>query len=1021
MRARFVAFGKLLAKSARLAAVVVVAQFLCSSAQAQYARLGLAQFKHTRWTVDDGVPTRIWAITQTPDGYLWLAAEGGLYRFDGVTSERIAAPGGSPMEHAVPTTLMVAWSGDLWVGYKHGAGVAVYRGGRLRDLRMPRPPASIDFMAETPDGAIWLGWSGRAHVGVRLRRWFQGSWAYDAERLLPEGMLGSMLARPDGSLWIAMAQDSQDGVFYLPRGGSRFQDSGYRASSILTIAGDPTGTLWVADASGIRSLVGRDGKMLSERRQFPAVAGARYGSLAFDTHGGVWGATGSVGAFYIPNAGSKPDDADPGLLAIRAKDGLTSDDAGVAFVDREGNIWIAGYDGLDQYRFASVTPEPLIPGDPEGTMIAQDHAGSVYISSRRQLFLVAPDRQPRVILHQEPSAICAAQASGIWAVGDGLVTRVRGDQRAEGIPVPAGIGAVASCAEDRRGRLWLMAGSKKLIWHDASGWHEATDPILQNRLQHAWWGLVETPSGDIAFQSKSDIVRLQAGGPAVMDLSSFNLGHITLLAAGLRDLFVSADGGLARLRGGEVRILAANRFPWVGGLDGLVQTPQGQTWMVGESGISLMATADLDRAFEDPAVPLPRRIFDSRDGLNSGAQGGYVGPIVAAGGDQRVWLLTRTDVAFIDAAHIRNNALAPNVAIRWLEAAGHSYRDPVRISLPAGTRSVEIAYAGLSLVVPQRVQFRYRLDGVDSDWIDPGTRRLASYANLGPGRYRFHLIAANNDGIWNREGAVLEFDIQPTFFQSWPFRLLCGLLLLALLWLAYALRMRAMAARIRKRMAERVEERERIAREIHDTLLQSIQSLTLRFQLAVDDLPAKTPARPALEQAIDQADKVIAEGRDRVRNLRPPPGRSRIEQLIADIVGKQGFDPDVEISITTTGNPRSLDPLFLDEIARIAHEAIFNIRCHARAKRVEIEVRFLRRFGISFADDGIGIDPAVIVQGGKDDHFGLPGMRERADKLHGELVVRRVPGGGTRIDIEVPGRIAYGSGYGWLFRRSWKE
>jgi signal transduction histidine kinase len=309
------------------------------------------------------------------------------------------------------------------------------------------------------------------------------------------------------------------------------------------------------------------------------------------------------------------------------------------------------------------------------------------------------------------------------------------------------------------------------------------------------------------------------------------------------------------------------------------------------------------------------------------------------------------------------------------------------------------------------------LEGVDDGWVDPGTRREAFYTGLKPGSYRFRLMAANDDGVWNRRGATLEFEIPPTFFQSWPFRLLCGLLALGLLWLAYSLRLRAVSNRIRQRLIERMDERERIARDLHDTLLQSVQTLTLRFQMAVDDLREEEPARRHLEQSIDRADQVIAEGRDRLRDLRPVEDGADIAVILSAIVARQRFDPAIEISLATVGTPRTLDPLVLDETARIAGEAIFNVWRHAGAKRVEIEIGFRASFSVRVGDDGMGVDPEILNKGGRQGHFGLPGMRERAKKLRGELIIRRRPEGGTEVMLMVPGAVAYGTGKGRLMAR----
>jgi signal transduction histidine kinase len=311
--------------------------------------------------------------------------------------------------------------------------------------------------------------------------------------------------------------------------------------------------------------------------------------------------------------------------------------------------------------------------------------------------------------------------------------------------------------------------------------------------------------------------------------------------------------------------------------------------------------------------------------------------------------------------------------------------------------------------VPERVRFRYKLEQLDADWVDAGGHREAVYNNLEPGLYRFRVIAANENGEWNTTGATLAIEIPPTFFQSWPFKLLCVLIAVALLWLAYSMRLRVVADRIRLRMTERMEERERIARELHDTLLQSVQALTLRFQLAVDDLPKDARVRATLEDALDRADTLIAEGRERVRDLRGV-GHGDIESIVADIIQRQAFDPGVEITMTTTGARRALDPLVLDEATQIASEAIFNVWRHARASRVAIDISHGANFSVRVADNGLGIAREAADRDQQEGHFGLSGMRERARGVRGAVIVRPVAEGGTEVILTVPGSIAYRGG-----------
>lgn len=985
-----------------LAIALLLAALLPSSpAQSQYARLGFGQFTHTRWTADDGAPVGIERIAQTPDGFLWLGTVDGLYRFDGVIFERIAPPAGSPMERAAVRSLMTSRSGELWVGFNQNGGVAVYRNGQLQDMRLPRPEPITSALAETPDGAIWASSETRRLLRLRHGRWeeLQDSLA------LPDQdgdvrILG-LRVTPDGTLWVLMAKHGTIGLIsYLAAGGDRFQPMPGDFGPLVGATVDPQGRLWVSDDKGTR-LLGGPGRIA-----FPVVPGLSRATLAFDTQGGIWGTSASVGIFHIPDAAKARRTADDGVRRFTAADGLTSNVTFAAFSDREGNVWIATEQGLDQFRPASALVDSTISANlVKGFSMAQAADRTLYISSMQGVFHILPGRPPQRILDYHLDGICAAHDEGVWAFTDKQLLRFKAG-RWETLPPPPGNDRTGICTEDRFRRLWITLGEEgRLMWRDARGaWHSPGPRALKSD----WWDLITTPTGDLTFKTKGNFVRVIGNQQLVRKLSPPDSGEVAMVSAGISDTFIGTANALLRMRDGKLARIDGSRFPWITELRWLVQTRRGETWLWRRDGMSRVKTSDLDRAFDDPRAPLARTLFDRNDGLTSGPQ--QVGiRNVQAGVDAegRVWFLTRTGASFIDPARLRPNRLPPPVLIRSVTSGGAVYRDPVSLTLPPGTHTIDIAYTALSLSVPQRVRFRYRLEGVDDDWIDPGTRRLASYANLGPGQYRFRVIAANNDGVWNETGATLAFEIRPTFLQGWPFRLLCGLALLALLWLAYSLRLRVVANRIRMRMTERMEEREHIAREMHDTLLQSVQALTLRFQLAVDDLPAAEPARPTLEEALDRADDVIAEGRDRLRTLRPLSDAGDIGQILADIVEKQAFGPAVQVSIATVGLPRNLDPRVTDEVARIAGEAIFNVRRHAHASHLMIEIGFHASFSLRFIDDGVGIDPAVMTKGGRDGHYGLPGMRERASKLNGELTIASRPGGGTELTLIIPGGIAY--------------
>lgn len=994
--------------SACLAILLATASpWVARTCLAQVLPPGFAPYKHVRAAADDGAPDGLLRIAQTGDGYLWFAGDA-LYRFDGATFEQVDWPRESGKRHASPSALMTDRHGKLWVGLRDAGGVAVYRGGALHDMHLPDPPRGLAAFAQTPDGTVWASSLG---LDKRLHRLRDSRWERVDERFgLPPGYLMDLVVTRDGGLWIALsAEDGKSGsLVLLAPGADRFRTMQASLSGRPKIALDPKGTLWASDASGIRMLFGPDGEPSRAHSVFPPIPGASRAAFTFDHDGGLWGTTGAVGIFHIADPFSSRDAPAARVSRFGAANGLTSDVSHAPFVDREGNVWIATESGIDQFRRASAIQDVEIPADPaNGLAIARSRDGSVYIASQRTLYLVLPGSAPRPIraLDSDEVSMCPTRDGGIWVLTPGQTLLLHGE-RASVVPGYPGGEAKIACTEDGTGRLWVGLASGKLLWRDGGGWHAASGALAPPGL----WDLTTTPAGDLALVVPPDVALLHGDRLGTIRLASTGIGTPWAILPGnlpgSRDVFVSGSAGLARLRGQQLRQLGERRFPWITWVRTLQQTADGETWLFSRSGVYKVATVDLDRAFEDPRALLSYRKFDALDGLASTVQhGGFAGAQSVLAGDGRIWFLNRQGAAFLDPAHLPSNKLAPPVTIRAVTSGGRTWRDPAKLALAPGTRSIDITYAGLSFTVPQRVRFRYRLDGVDEQWVDAGARRTVSYSNLRPGRYRFRLMAGNNDGVWSKPGAALDFEIAPTFFESWPFRLLCFLALSALLWLAYSMRLRAVARSVGLRMAERTEERERIARELHDTLLQAIQALTLRFQLAADDLPPGAAGRASLVAAINMADQVIAEGRDRVRELRTQQ-EGDFEQAIHDLIARTGFDPATDVDLASRGSPRRLNPLALEEVTGIVGEALNNVRLHAGATRVTIEIRFGSSLRLRLADDGVGID-GPVAEHGKEGHFGLVGMNERARKLRARLVVRARPEGGTEVMLTVPGSIAY--------------
>ena len=425
------------------------------------------------------------------------------------------------------------------------------------------------------------------------------------------------------------------------------------------------------------------------------------------------------------------------------------------------------------------------------------------------------------------------------------------------------------------------------------------------------------------------------------------------------------------------------------------------------SALVRVSTRQLDAAFGDPKVRVSPTIYDASDGMQT-LMGSSASNALVRGGDGRIWAAASEAILWVDPAQPNRNKIPPTVMIKAANAGRRSYRYGPIIVLPKGSDAVRIDYTATSLSVPGRVHFRYRLSGVDKDWVDAGSRRQAFYTNLRPGDYTFQVVASNDDGVWNNAGAKTRITISPSFWQTNVFILLCVVVVLALLWSAYVLRTRALTARVHDRLETQVAERERIARELHDTLLQGMQGLIFKIHAIAKRLSTEQPERPQMEKALDEADGVLGEARVRVGSLRSERGSEALPNALAAAAERTLPAGSIKARIVVQGTTRPLDPIVFEEVERIGQEALLNIVRHARAGGVEIGIEYTAAtLTVSWTDDGRGIEHDVLADGRRDGHYGLTGMRERAAEIGGDLQIVSGSGAGTRVSISVPGRRAY--------------
>jgi signal transduction histidine kinase len=375
--------------------------------------------------------------------------------------------------------------------------------------------------------------------------------------------------------------------------------------------------------------------------------------------------------------------------------------------------------------------------------------------------------------------------------------------------------------------------------------------------------------------------------------------------------------------------------------------------------------------------------------------------------DGRLWFANGVALQMIDPGHLTGNVLPPPVHVEQVVADRKNFSPRKDLRLPPLTRDLEIDYTALSFVVPQKVRFRYILEGRDAAWQEPGTRRQAFYSDLRAGRYRFRVIACNNDGVWNDVGATLDFIVTPAWYQTNWFRILCVVSGIVILMALHKLRLRQIARTISSRFDERLAERTRMARDLHDTLLQTLQGSKLVADGALKPSTDAIRMRRALEQLSLWLGRATQEGRAALNSLRM--GTTQTNDLAEAFrrVTENGLIPNsMAVTFSVVGDAREMHPIVRDEIYRIGYEAIRNASAHSSASRLEVELRYTSDLALRVSDNGTGIDPA-IADAGRDGHFGLQGMRERAARISGKLTIVSSANSGTEIELTVPGGIIF--------------
>ncbi len=946
----------------------------------------LNEFGHQAWTTENGLPQNtVQAIVQTQDGYLWIGTQEGLVRFDGLNFTVFDKENTPAFKSNDIRFLQQDRQGRLWISTSYG--LVCRHNGQFTSYTTNEglPDNSIGPVVEDVNGNVWIGTDGG------LARFENGKFrTFTVEHGLSRNVIQTLCARANGSVLVGTSAGVQS------VSGDSFSTwtipPALLAANITAIAESKNGQLWFGT---VDSVVAFDSNMtMIGSMTLPN----RVNALLADRGDVLWIAT-AGGVARLRNGA---------IEKFTSADGLSSNLVLSVFEDREGSIWIGteagGLNLLKSKKFNTFTTREGLPNDLVKA-VYQDPQGGVWIGSNGGGLTLFKNGKfttwtTKDGLSSDVVLSLAADAAGTLWVGtpDGL-NRFR-DGVFQTFTFADGLSndLVRSVFVDRSGVLWVGTRDGLNSFRN----DEFTTYTTQDGLANNFIGAIyEDSKGNLWVGTLGGLSKIKDGKFQTFTtkdgLSSNTVISLYEDAAG--DLWIGTNGGgLNRLRGDKFVSFTNRNALGADVIYRILEDQQQNLWCSSNKGIFRINKGELERVANGSNTSVAPVFYGPADGTLTRECSGGGHPAGWKTSDGRMWFATIKGLAVIDPENIPLNTSPPPLAIEQLFIDNQSMSLSEKLSFSPGTSRFDFYYTALSFIAPENVRFKYKLEGFDDNWIDAGSRRVASYTNLRPGNYRFRVIAANNDGVWNEAGAAVEFYLQPRFYQTYWFYVIVLLLLGVTAWQLYRLRVRRMAVQFRAVLSER----NRIAREIHDNLAQDILGISVQLELVARLMPA---AAEAAKGHLDRARMLVRNGMTEARryvwDLRSEELQKKdLPAALADTTKRLTADTGVEAVVDVTGPSQPLPASVEANLLRIGQEAVNNAIRHAQAMHIRVALNFdTRSVQLSVSDDGRGFNTSGQIADG---HFGLIGLRERADEIGGVLTIQSAEQRGTQITIDVP-------------------